>query len=123
MYQEHNFVTVSIAVRNRVLIALPKTRNIGKETKKKIKSEIKKRSVIKKRTKSAAKKNTAQVQAKIKIATALTSINLIGRNTVVLARARTKIRRGIVQKRKINIRKRRNQEIKTKRKILKLKKK
>lgn len=123
MYQEHNFVTVSIAVRNRVLIALPKTRNIGKETKKKIKSEIKKRSVIKKRTKSAAKKNTAQVRAKIEIATALTSINLIGRNTVVLARARTKIRRGIVQKRKINIRKRRNLEIKTKRKILKLKKK
>lgn len=119
MYQEHNFVTVSIAVRNRVLIALPKTRNIGKETKKKIKSEIKKRSVIKKRTKSAAKKNTAQVRAKIKIATALTSINLIGRNTVVLAR--TKIRRGIVQIRKINIRKRRNLEIKTK--ILKLKKK
>lgn len=121
MYQEHNFVTVSIAVRNRVLIALPKTRNIGKETKKKIKSEIKKRSVIKKRTKSAAKKNTAQVRAKIKIATALTSINLIGRNTVVLALARTKIRRDIVQIRKINIRKRRNLEIKTK--ILKLKKK
>lgn len=79
--------------------------------------------MIKKRTKSAAKKNTAQVRAKIKIATALTSINLIGRNTVVLVRARTKIRRGIVQKRKINIRKKRNLEIKTKRKILKLKKK
>lgn len=123
MHYKHNFVTVSTAVRNRVLIALPKTRNIGKETKKKIKSEIKKRCVIKKRTKSAAKKNTAQVRVKIKIATALTSINLIGRNTVVLAQVRTKIRRDIVQKRKINIRKRRNLEIKTRRKILKLKKK
>lgn len=115
-HYQHYFVSVSTAVRNQVQVAHLRTRNIGK----KIESEIKKRSVIRK--KSAAKKNTVQVQAKKKIDTALTSTDQIKRNTVA-AQARTKIRRGIVQRRKINTRKRRNLELKIRRTIIKLRKK